>query len=410
MKCSLILILSILSMMSQPMTNGLAFKKIKEPLKCFSCDTLGLVNYSQHEFRKTVNFAGSKFHGPAKFSTNIYYSTADFANAEFIDTAIFDNSQFMGLAYFQGTEFNSVVHFYGSHFYDEANFEGAIFSGSQSRFWGCDFYKEAVFRYAIFESPADFHMSNFDSTASFSGTIFNMEADFSECVFKNDISFENTEFKNRLNLSNIRDISKRIDLTNVANTGIVPINLYNTDISKIKIDYKRFKLYLPDTVSFEYRQNVYQALLKNFENDGFTESYELLDKEYQALVYDHNDEYIKRFVAKWWWGYGYNKERIFIWSGVILLMLSIITIFLLEHLMKNVYELENIPASFEPSTKGRFRRVYYSFVYTSVIFFSINMKREKLKYGKWYLLAYLFTIYIIGIVCLAYMANFILKN
>lgn len=59
--------------------------------------------------------------------------------------------------------------------------------------------------------------------------------------------------------------------------------------------------------------------------------------------------------------------------------------------------------------KNFLTRLYYSLVYTSILFFSLSVKLENLKYRRWYEVLYVFLIYLLGIVCLAYTANFILQ-
>ena len=56
-------------------------------------------------------------------------------------------------------------------------------------------------------------------------------------------------------------------------------------VEKMRIDYTRFKLAWESDSTYE-RHNVYQRLIRKFENDGFTESIEKISVEYDEFKYD----------------------------------------------------------------------------------------------------------------------------
>jgi len=55
-------------------------------------------------------------------------------------------------------------------------------------------------------------------------------------------------------------------------------------------------------------------------------------------------------------------------------------------------------------------RWWYSFIYTASIFFRLTLKLDNLKYTDKRWTAYVMLVYLIGVVCLAYMANFVLQK
>ena len=90
-------------------------------------------------------------------------------------------------------------------------------------------------------------------------------------------------------------------------------------------------------------------------------------------------------------------------------------IFLLDKLngrnkTDGVYHIDKIQADKKGKTfLSLFRRLWYSLMYTSVIFFLLTLKPENLNFKKG-LVAYILVVYSIGLLCLGYMANFVLQK
>ena len=204
------------------------------------------------------------------------------------------------------------------------------------------------------------------------------------------------------------------------------INLTDASIEKFRFRYKRFKLWFPEeeSIGYELKANVFEELLQNQEKEGFTQSYEILDKEYQEFKYTDRDSkygvfgHLINWVDKKWWGYGYNKELI-IWNVItIFLILSFINSFFLCYLTKHVYENKNIVKLLSKHKKKNlgqwFASFRYSLFYTAIIFFSFKIDMEKLNYSAnldgWKILnlTYFMVMYLGGLVCLAYLANYII--
>lgn len=143
--------------------------------------------------------------------------------------------------------------------------------------------------------------------------------------------------------------------------------------------------------------------LKKFKDRGQTQSYEELDIECH--------DYQGRWIEKFWWNYGYNKEKVFCWTWrfLVVFTLSLITFLCkklnLNYLNQKVYNIPTIPIVSDFHWRSR---LWYSLVYTITIFFSLSLKPDKIQYKAG--IIYLFFVHICGIVCLAYMANFVLQR
>ncbi len=94
-----------------------------------------------------------------------------------------------------------------------------------------------------------------------------------------------------------------------------------TDVSKIKLPYINFKLWFPDsTTTFAQKSNLYEQMLKKVKADGFIQSFEKLDAEYQEFRYLEKGYIyytVLNWVAKNWSGYGYKKELVFQNTGIL---------------------------------------------------------------------------------------------
>ena len=56
------------------------------------------------------------------------------------------------------------------------------------------------------------------------------------------------------------------------------------------------------------------------------------------------------------------------------------------------------------------KRTHYAFLYTTNIFFPLKLELKNLDFGKIIPTAYVLFMYVMGILCLGYLANFILQK
>jgi hypothetical protein len=198
------------------------------------------------------------------------------------------------------------------------------------------------------------------------------------------------------------------------------IFLYRTDISKFRLDYFHFRLLLPDStlsptyqtrrekISKDEKDAIYESLLNNFKLSGQDESYKRLDIEYQAFQWDQSWAWWLKWVPLVWWNYGYDKEYIFIWITGLLLIFTFINFYLLDYLNNFIYKIEEIP---DDTSKASLReRIWYSAIYTANIFFRLTLETGNIKFRKVFPTIYFLFIYVMGILCLGYLANFILQK
>lgn len=388
--------------------------------------------WKNHRFIKDTVF--TKIPDP-EFENTIFSINAVFVNDTFFNNAFFWNAFFSKKVNFTLAVFSKDGIFYYAKFLKDADFQEATFS------------KDAIFLHSHFLEGADF--SNLTSKKTY----------FDFCSFKRKLnlskingdslllSFDHTQLPDSIDLSHIPEIPHKIDLTladlekitpdnrcwlekyfmpaipynadNDTTKHYIKINLYNTNISKIRIDYIHFRLWLTDTYAKEdtnwykkYRDSlnddqkssIYESLLENFKDNGQTDSYKTLDIDYK--YFQTNGSFWSFWLEDWWWQFGYQKWRIFLHTTVFLLIFTLFTFFFLHKLVA-VYKIDNVEVyPFE----NPFKRLWFSIIYTSTLFFPLSLKMEKVITFKSFWMIYITIIFLTGILCVGYMANFVLAK
>lgn len=402
--------------------------------------------------QQSSDFRGIHFDTVADFTDFKFETAALFDKAQFDSSAIFINAKFNSIAYFRKTGFNSSVLFDKAHFIKSTDFTNVQFDSSV-RFHYTKFDEFACFKSATFKSIAYFGATHFDSiayfrnatfnnTANFDHAHFHVLADFIDVVFDSIVIFDSAHFYNLsrfngaslpylLDLSGVFIDNEEIDLT-VAKInpvyGVCKINLANSNIDKIIFKYSRFELYFPDSTDVETKTTVYEKLLLKQKKEGFIKSYEKLDKEYKEFWYLEGGGYgniwgfVQNFFSKYWWGYGYEKVRIFKNTFYLFIFFFLInTIIWLRNKGPKIYEVPHLQIMRESVIHASYlkkvlKSFYISFFYTSIVFFGLKFGLERLNYDnnnirfkKCRLIGF-FILYLSGIICLAYLANFVLSN
>ena len=355
----------------------------------------------------------------------------NFENTTFNETSI-GFSEFMRGSSFNGCKFKSKATFLGSKFDSALDFATVDFN-KEADFNFCEFEQNVNFEKTKFNKAVVFEGSVFGSTANFLGASFH-DVSFSWSKFKNkaifvaievpdtsNIDFTETKLPDTLDFSFVEKLHTNIDFTfcdfDVTTSQPRLIQFYKTDISKFKLDYTHFKLLIPDSILnpidhikrptvIDEIESVYEALLNNFKIHGQTESYKLLDIEYQRYEWSNSWAGFMPCLPYYWNRFGYRKEFVFVWTLCMLFIFTIINFWLLDYLNQQVYLIGEIP--WADGIKNNRRRWWYSFIYTSTIFFRLTLKTENIKFQRIAGSIYIFLIYTLGVVCLAYMAALVL--
>ena len=397
-------------------------------------------------FDRPVDFEEAQFHSGADFSAAQFHSGADFSAAQFLSRAHFDIAHFHSAADFRSAQFYFMANFWKAQFHSKANFDEAQFH-SRADFYRTTFDSTAYFQQAQFHSTANFQWTQFHSTTAFWWVQFGSMADFRWAQFLGKVDFWKAKLPDSLDFRSVTEINYQIDFTHCRRPrkgSKCRIALVGTEISKLKLNMNLFDLWFPadTTVDSTFREtvdgidtivsamvdtiiapsddeqlSVYEQVLKKLENDGFMESYEILDIEYRRLKARHKGGlswYVADTFHDWWWNYGYTKERVFLWMlGFWTLFTLLNLLFWYRKLSDEVYGvafLEKIPYTVSRMKRAA-KKVLQVMAYTGIVFFGLKMDVSKFKKGALrqhpWLFTYLMSIYVVGLVCLGFIVNII---
>ncbi len=367
-----------------------------------------------------VTFKLSKFKQKVDLTDTEFDASSDFMRASFDKDVTFRKVKFHSESGFRFARFKSATEFGEASFAGNANFMGAKFE-SNADFTSARFVLRALFNEVRFKSDALFNKVDFSGDLSFNNAEFGTLADFRGASFGAGVDFNDALLPDRLNLSDVKFVAYELDLSSAKrNSGFCFVNLLGADISRVRLRYNIFRLWFPDSVcgssgnwkgvKFEDKCNVYEQLLKNFETNGYTDSHEKLDIEYHQMRYAEKGQWYWNLIQKYWWNYGYSKWYIFLWIGGLMTLFTLLNIGLYPHLSSNVYRIRSLSELQMPG--GRWRIIVqplYALTYTGFIFFGVKIDPDGIKkVDGW--LYYIFFIYIVGLVCLGYLANYIIAT
>ncbi len=296
-------------------------------------------------------------------------------------------------------------------------------------------YKKFDFQDNTFKRRLRFNTVDFESKARFSSVKFDSKVFFTNCNIES-ASFHGSSFGEELVFRNI-NIKNIIDLT-----GVIPnknnkhcyLTIVETPLDKIKFNYGYFKIKLPEIKTnhdFAKSIRLYEDYIQKFENEKEEYSLELLKKEYIEFKLTKNPRLgsfgllfgkILVFSKKYWNDFGYDRSLI--WQNTFLLFISIfiINFLFLDFFIKQVYCLPELLDSYTNSMTNRhkrnlsnilttvFQKSKICFFYTAFLFFGLKLKIENLNFNYQLAIFFILAQYVIGIVCLAYLANMVIAN
>ena len=304
---------------------------------------------------------------------------------------------------------------------------------SPVRFARDTFHSRVVLRLAQFASGADFEgaqfyssvdlwSARFDRFAVFAEVAFGSLVDFSWAKFPGVALFHGATLPSKLDFRHVTDIGQEIDFTQCRpprEGGKCHIALVGADISKVRLSMRHFELWFPDdpTPTYEERLSVYESVLQKLKDDGYMDSHQILDIEYRKFKFRSKGNvywYITDTLQRWWWNYGYNPERIFVWAFGLWLCFSLVNVGLYRKLNKEVYTIEFLDTMHYYFLHGVRKRMIYALevvTYTAIVFFGLKLDLRKFKKGAIKrhpcLFVYLMKVYVLGLLIYVISVNVI---
>jgi hypothetical protein len=196
------------------------------------------------------------------------------------------------------------------------------------------------------------------------------------------------------------------------------ITIYNTDARKLDFVYTgEFHLNTSAPNNGHYSNELiyssFETLKSKYLQEGRSESYKNISIEFEKYKYSQQGLWggIKNFFDDTIWLYGFARSRILLLT-LGLLLIFFIANFIFKKELNKLYPVY-IDTNFFLEQSNRFK--YYTiiafriFAYTSLIFFSFQIKIDRLMQQKIGLILWILFQYVSGIICLFFILNWVLK-
>jgi hypothetical protein len=245
-----------------------------------------------------------------------------------------------------------------------------------------------------------------------------------DSLYRSKVVFDNCSFGTLASIFNINadtvefrncsNIPYPLFLTADPGKKVTYLQLISSNVTNIRFDYtEKFRLYFDKDISEETKNNTYQSLLAKYKAEGKPENLEKIDIEYKRYQY-------RQHVYSWplwlldyiWWRYSYSKWLVIVWC---LIFLGGFFLYNWVHwddmqTVYGIYAKEKEKGKAKPAEPALLpKKFVYVFVFTSFIFFSLRVDFDKLKYSDRRYLFVFFLQYLVGLICLFFLANAIFK-
>lgn len=242
-------------------------------------------------------------------------------------------------------------------------------------------------------------------------------ADTASIIFKNCRFGPNASLDIRADTVSFVDcqgLPATLNLQLKANNERCWIRLNNTNITNVDFVYSSdHHLLFDSAASLDTYASTYENLLAKFRSENKKESYQRLDIEYNNYKASRGNTWDRLFnwLDSEWWNYGYSKTRVIGWTFAFLGIFFGLNIYMWRHMQK-MY-----PISQEQDYINRYSKpfLYHTqrytriLLYTAYIFFSIRIDLKKLRITTLPMLIYFFLQFLIGLWCLFFIVNALLK-
>ncbi|WP_162915772.1 hypothetical protein [Paraflavitalea soli] len=293
-----------------------------------------------------------------------------------------------------------------------------------------DFYRDSLYDVLQIENGRD-HTNAHKGTASlqhyfnltFSNCYINADVRFTDNADTATVIFKNCHFGPNASLDIRADTVSFIDCQQLpatlnmqlkANNKKCWIGLNNTNIIDVNFVYaSHHRLLFDSTADIDIYASTYENLLAKFRSENKKESYRRLDIEYKNYKASRGDVWnrISNWLNREWWNYGYSKGRVIGWTFALLGIFFVLNIRLWQP-MQNMYPISQDHSFIDRKEKPflyHIQQYIRILLYTVYIFFSIKIDLQKLKITTLPILLYFFLQFLVGLWCLFFIVNALLK-
>ena len=181
------------------------------------------------------------------------------------------------------------------------------------------------------------------------------------------------------------------------------MSFYNTYVTKLISSYTGGnKIRFWEDCSTDYVTSSFEALLGKFKAEGKLESYQNLDIQYKK----YTQSFVTYYFSKLWWNHGYSVWNIVLWTLFFLIVFCIYNFTMWD----SIYTTYPIYSSHSSSSVSPMDNKYLRvLVFTISIFFALKIDVGLINFKKRNPVVMLAFQYTVGLVCLVFIANAILK-
>lgn len=165
---------------------------------------------------------------------------------------------------------------------------------------------------------------------------------------------------------------------------------------------------------------MYSDVLEIQKKYGYDKGYQKADKEFIQLKYESDGwfGYLLNWINKNWWDYGYGKHLIFRNSLILFVFAFIGNLLSYRKIINETYKIDKVTEAdiadqrrfINSPIKRAFRRAAYCLLFTCYIFWGWKLEFDRLKVESLRLAGWIILQYLIGIICLAYLAGYIISK
>ncbi len=196
------------------------------------------------------------------------------------------------------------------------------------------------------------------------------------------------------------------------NNTSIAVFLNDIDVSQFKFPLSGVNVFVDTAQPYSAKLKIYSQLMELYKD--VPESYERYDIAKRHLINQHEGSWIEDFVLKNWNNYGYSRWLIFRNSFFLLALAVFLNYMCYSRLIRNGFvsrELTIVDYKLKRKYGRNFIyhiiKIYYCAIYTSLIFWGFKLDFDKIKLRKIELAVLTLVQYVVGIICLGFIAHII---
>jgi hypothetical protein len=228
---------------------------------------------------------------------------------------------------------------------------------------------------------------------------------FNKCTFGPNAYLADLAI-DRLIIRNCLNIPEQLSIGLREKNSEVELSLTNSNLDNIRFDFtNNMKLIFDSSHSKDVVTNSYKSLLEKFQHEGKERSYMYVDLQYRK----QSQNKIWHFLNCIWWYHGYMPGLVFVWTVGLLLLFSFFNFryWTQIHDAYPIVEGQKADSFNRKNKKGKFCLTVL--LYTILIFFSLRVNFDKLRFKRLGFVYIVLGQYIVGLWCLLFIVRFIFK-